>query len=546
MSATTRHHKPARGRRRPGLPRPRLAWAGLLALLPIVLTALLAAVVSGERLYPSQDQAIVELETLEAGRYLELLGTYSRYQWNHPGPAVFYLLLPFHQLLGQSTAGMLTGVAMINLLAAATVIVAAARFGGARLGLWAGIVMGLFLASIGLPVIRDFWMPNIVILPVVALALLLGGLAAGRVWCLPGVAAVATFLCETNLSVAPTVLAMCVTGFAIFLLVRLTGFAGPAPAARGPAWAPYAAAVAIVGVMVAPPVYQELSNSPGNLTALWRFFRAPDPGHTLMEGVGSVAQAFSVLPRGGEAVLSSVRADAPAKALFLSAAALLASGALLAAWRRRVFAAALCALTLAGMAGAVLGITGIRGPIYNYLVFWLSSLAAIGWIAIGAAWGPELAALIRRNGPRRLAAAVAPALVAGLVVVTAVNVWSVTRLASPKTVAMYNSPEVERLSGAVRRYLAENRVEKSLVTIVHDDRWSATAGVVLQLAREDHPFSIDGQRLYTFGARHAPDGDEDGGLVFTNRASPLKRSELGPLRPLVAAGDTMIYARHDP
>jgi hypothetical protein len=516
----------------------------MLAVLPILLTAALAVAASGDRLYPSADHAVLELETLGAGRHVELLGTYSRYHWHHPGPAVFYLILPVYQLLGQSTAGMHAGAALINLAAAATAIAAAARFGGARLGLWAGIVIGLFLASIQVDLLRDLWMPHIVILSVVALAFLSSGLALGRAWCLPAVAAVATFLCESNLSVAPAVISISVAGFAMFLVSRRMGWAQPAKPAR-PAWPPYALAVAITVVLVAPPVYQELSRDRGNLTQLWTFFRTPDSGHSLMEGVRSVATAFSVLPGGSGVFDNGVLAYGRSTGLLLTGVALLVTGAGLAIWRRRAFAAALCTIALAGLAGAVIGVTNIRGPIHPYLVFCVSGLAPVAWVGIAAAWGPELLGIVQRRTSLRIAPWIKPALVVALAGMTAVNLWAVARGPSVKTVETFDDPNVKTITAAATRYMDARRVRKFLVVIPYTDRWAEAAGVVLQLAREGRPVSVEPSWLFMFGEEFATRSKEDGVLAFTANADPPTRESLGPLRPLVTAGGTTVYALSD-
>src|SRR3982751_419405 len=47
------------------------------------------------------DAAALEFGTWHAARGEQLLGAYSRFGWNHPGPAFFYLAAPLYEVLGE-------------------------------------------------------------------------------------------------------------------------------------------------------------------------------------------------------------------------------------------------------------------------------------------------------------------------------------------------------------------------------------------------------------------------------------------------------------
>src|SRR3954462_2167548 len=47
------------------------------------------------------DAAALEFGTWHAARGHQLLGAYSRFGWNHPGPAFFYLAAPLYEALGE-------------------------------------------------------------------------------------------------------------------------------------------------------------------------------------------------------------------------------------------------------------------------------------------------------------------------------------------------------------------------------------------------------------------------------------------------------------
>src|SRR5947207_14766131 len=92
---------------------PRVALA--LALAPLALAAIVALAQTGHHLYPWGDHAVVETETLKTWHGQQLLGTYSRYQWHHPGPALFWFMAPLYVIFGHAPAALNAAAALLNL-----------------------------------------------------------------------------------------------------------------------------------------------------------------------------------------------------------------------------------------------------------------------------------------------------------------------------------------------------------------------------------------------------------------------------------------------
>ena len=91
----------------------RFVW--IVALAGIV--SLVAVSRHEERFREVSDGAILEISTIEALEGRQLLGPYSRFGWNHPGPLYFYLQGPWYFASGLHTAGMQAGALAINLVA---------------------------------------------------------------------------------------------------------------------------------------------------------------------------------------------------------------------------------------------------------------------------------------------------------------------------------------------------------------------------------------------------------------------------------------------
>ena len=158
---------------------------------------------------PWGDHAVVQTEVMGAGGGHQLLGTYSRYEWHHPGPAMFYLLYgPFKAARRQhgraQRGGRAAGTWSPSPRSWASPRAAAAAWSPP----WAGIVTGVYLLSLGADPLRDYWVPHAVVLPFGLYVVLCAACASGRVWFLPAAAFVGTFLMQTNLSMAGTVAAL--------------------------------------------------------------------------------------------------------------------------------------------------------------------------------------------------------------------------------------------------------------------------------------------------------------------------------------------------
>src|SRR5687767_5787442 len=73
------------------------------------------------------DGAALELGTLHAAAGTQLLGPYSRFGWNHPGPAFFYLALPIYELCDRRGSALNLFAFMCNAVVAILIVREARR-----------------------------------------------------------------------------------------------------------------------------------------------------------------------------------------------------------------------------------------------------------------------------------------------------------------------------------------------------------------------------------------------------------------------------------
>jgi hypothetical protein len=338
---------------------------------------------TGHDLIAWGDHAIVEGETIRAWAGHQLLGTYSRYGWHHPGPALFYWMAPWHELFGRSPAALNASVAFLNAVMVAAVVAVTGRRAGRVAALWAAALAGLYIVQQGPTLVRDFWVPHAVVFPFAALIVLTAAAATGSVELLPLVALIASFLASTDVSVAPATAVVVTAGVAVFVALR-SWRTLHRPRRR---WLAIGAATLLATALVwYPPVYQQLKPGPGNLNTLRKFFGQSAPGHTLREGIDAVSNSFSVLVGGGRHELDAVPASTGAHVFLLLTLVLLVAG-IVVGWRRqRMFAMALCVTALAALLAEIYAVTAIRGEVFTYLVDWSGAAAIAAWLGIGCDW----------------------------------------------------------------------------------------------------------------------------------------------------------------
>ncbi len=224
-------------------PRPRRFSRPVMAAAFAVV--LFAIVMLGLRLvpqrYPVADGALLEIYTLHAAHGTLHLGAYSRYQWNHPGPAYFYLLAPGYILSGYREDSLLVTVLVLNLISIGGLIWLARKYGGAALAYGLTIWLALFYAHQNSAVGWDFgdllsnpWNPHTPVLPFALLMGLSAAIASGHLVALPVAALVATVVGQTHVAFIPVSLTAVGVGLGLLVVRQARLAAGPVgpPAAR--------------------------------------------------------------------------------------------------------------------------------------------------------------------------------------------------------------------------------------------------------------------------------------------------------------------------
>ena len=349
-------------------------------LIVVILGWLLLRLLTSDWL-PIGDFRTLQLRVADVGgSETPIIGVYSRYGWNHPGPLLFYLLAIPYRLFGESNIGLLLGAVAINLVTIASTLWIAARTGRRTL-----VIVGFFIALLCLGMnpagLADPWNPTFVILSVFA-----ASVACWRTLFGDRVAAVVLVLVG-SFSV------QCHVGSAlpIALLVGVAGIALIARSIRGND-VRHDRRTALIAFLLAitcwiPPIIEQFTTSPGNLRLIFNFLRNPPLAPAGFSTGLRITLRFLSIPgywvRGEEPTLLNASINTSGWAIPWAFFALVV--ATWWAWRKRWRSElALCllagVLVLVGMIAA----SRIVGTPLPYLLRWMWAIAAFTWLAVAA------------------------------------------------------------------------------------------------------------------------------------------------------------------
>jgi hypothetical protein len=487
--------------------RARLPWVCLaFTVLPFLVCAVALLVFARNEYRPISDFAQTEMHVRDIGRHQVLVGLFSREDWAHPGPMLFYLIAPFYWLTGGSSIGMYVGALAINAAAVAGMAIIAWRRGGTPMLLCTLVACALVMRTLGAAFISDPWNNYIVTLPFGLMLFATWALMCGDRWALPVATITASFLAQTH--VGNVILALPLLVFGAAWLVVPVLRRGADAARKRDVLRSVVISAAVGAVLWLPPALDAILHRPSNLNRILHFFQSSDESaNTLSEGWRVVSGQFAWPPEW----LTYKRVDyvGIGESPLLRDSALpwlLAPVVLVAtvAWRRRRSdSAGARYLTLVlGMAMA-LGVVAVMrtlGPLSDYRLRWtwmppLVAFALVMWTA----W--QFAARRWPGAERRI---LVPGAIAVLLVVTGVNLVTAGSVGTPWRT---DSEVLADLTPQVLDAVEPGDGQVVLSDPFSFDSWYAR-GLVLQLQRAGVDARVTADRAKLFGRSRVYDADE--------------------------------------
>lgn len=516
----------------------RLAQAATVLLLVPFLVVVAAR--AGRPWLPTQDFALIDLRVRDLlGGDLPLMGPYSRYRWNHPGPMLFWVLAPFTALAGGDAWGTLVGNVLVQAAGIGWAASLAWRVGRLTAVLLVDAVVALAYLGAGISPLVEPWGPYAVFPFFVVLLLQAHAIAAGEPRRLVGAVVCASFLVQSHAGYLPLVGA--VAGWALLTLARRARRSG----ASAEPWRRPLLLAGLVGVgLWSLPLVAVVRDEPGNLRELARFFLGGDapPAAGPGDALGVVAGTYRFVPSWLGATeptdgLTGALVTASAAWLVVPVALLMAAGLVARRERSSALAGAVglaAVLLVAGVAAA----SRVTDDLEPYLFLWRLPVS-VGTVALGVGallWGAG------RLGPDRVRTA---ALALAAVAVVASGAVQVHRYVERPDPTAYEQLAADAVAAVDARGL-EGTVR---LRLLGGALGGLHGGIVDELDREGVDLVVDPDEEFQLGpSRIAPPGDEpvlyavEDSLVTSLLASLPDAEVLFDSSPLDPADEAEVVA----
>ncbi len=509
----------------------------LVALLALGITIVVAVAVAVQRtdIVANDDQALIDLRVRDVGAHTPLVGSYERFGGNQPGPLLFYLLALPYRLVGPGAPGLAVGSVLVTFASLAGCVLIAVRRGGALAGLWATGLLLLVLEARGVDILTSPWEPQVLLGALALLLFLIWELTAGTVWALPVAAAVATLLAQAWVVFA--VMVAVLGGIGAVIGVANVARERRTPGARPGALAALVTTVVVIGVLWLPPVAEQLTHDPGNLTELTSIDRQGS-ATGLRDGYRAVAIQFG--PDASWFHGSIPTAPFSPTVDFAAGGgvpwALLAFGgaAGFAAYRRSSSATWLNAVVGATVVGAIVTCALVFGGMFVWIVEPDRVVGMMLWFAAGF----SVVAALRPASRRTVTRIATPILAVGVLAISVALVVDLLR--APRDGGRL-AEAVGRLAGAVRADRSDLPdpvlvTSTARVSTRGEDRCCAPL-LASALARGGADVVVPTDQAHRFGTHRARPTSARSELLLTSFSTPAPPQRSGYL--LVAATDPL-------
>ncbi len=354
---------------------------------------------------PSGDWAVLNLRVEDVGRHTPLIGPYSRFGWNHPGPLLYWLLaIPYH-LFGDKPEALLTAAATLNALTIAAMSLVAWRRGGLALVSCTMAAIAVLLHAMGPAMMRDPWNPFITLLPLALIALLAWSVVEGDAWMWPPLLFVASYELQSHIGYLPI---LTIIAVAIALLAwRRNSFRSLLPSDRTQRRFILGVSFAVLFGCWLPVIVDQVAGT-GNLGALTHYFLSPgDHPAGLGTGLHIAADQLRIpaAPWLGRTELTGTDGALLGSGVVAFLLPLVAmAGSAWIARRTRAFAALrLQTIVVAASLGGVIATSRVIGPVFDWVVRWWWVLALLWWLSIAWSLWSSLMQVIRSRSIRHFA-----------------------------------------------------------------------------------------------------------------------------------------------
>ena len=392
---------------------------------------------------PSGDWAVLTMRVEDVGRDTPLVGPYSRFGWNHPGPLMYWLLaFPYH-LFGDKPEAILAAAATLNALTVAALSAVAWRRGRLPMVALTMTAIAILIHAMGAATIRDPWNPFITLLPLALTVFLVWSVIEGDFWMWPPLAFLVSFELQSHIGYLP-MLAM--LGVSVFVITwRSKSMGALLPTSTKQRWWVLGLSSAVVIGCWLPVLLDQVAGT-GNLGAIAQYFLSPGDSPAGFGTALHVAADQLRLPSApwlGRAELAGLDGALLGSGLAALAVPILSMAvSLWLAVRMRVLTALRFQLVVIATAlGGLIATARVTGPLFDWVVRWWWVIASLWWLSIVWVVWSVLYQRIQTQSMQRIATgvlAVGAAIVALAATGPVISATSSTPPPSPSTGVVLN------------------------------------------------------------------------------------------------------------
>lgn len=366
---------------------------------------------------PSGDWAVLTLRVEDVGRNTPLVGPYSRFGWNHPGPLMYWLLaVPYH-LFGDRPEAILAAAATLNAVTVAALSAVAWRRGRLPLVALTMAAIAILIHAMGPAMIRDPWNPFVTLLPLTLTVFLVWSVIEGDFWMWPPLAFLVSFELQSHIGYLPMLAMLGIAVFAISWRSKSMGALLPT-STKQRFWVLGISFAVLIGCWL--PVFLDQVVGTGNLGAIARYFLSPGDspaGFGTAFHVAADQLRFPSAPWLGRSELAGLDGALLGSGLAALIVPVLAmAGSLWVAARMRALAALRFQLIVIATAlGGLIATARVTGPLFDWVVRWWWVIASLWWLSIVWALWSALSKRITTQPMQRVATGI---LAVGAAIVT--------------------------------------------------------------------------------------------------------------------------------
>lgn len=467
------------------------------------------------------DLSANELLIRDASELRLCFGPYSRFGFHHPGPVSFYYLA-FAQHLFWSLPSALGSQRMaqlvLNLLLLHLVLRMIQRMTGERRDAWlylAMIAMAVLPIGVGQHPLYDYWGPYMTIVPQVMFLLASGMMLAGELRFFPAFCVGAVISGHNhylNAALTLAVAVIVVIGLLVFQRKELRTYFG-----RKSHWL----WLLLVTLSLCPPLYEELTGQPGNLTRTAQVLASNTPVERTFQDI-----ATGVFWNAGSSVVLAMPGAVEKwglihpKLMCLVILAWVVGVASCGLWSRRGFAPVTLIMGLAYVLCLILGYLMLDNPVQvPYVFHFTAGIAAyFNFILLRA-----LARLIPRGGDRwRAVRAVFPGLATTVLIIVFCIRFPVHPEFSTDPNVLILSTLAETKADAVNIFLEFGQEDHAL--------WPRFVLLVLQCEEAGYRVLANSSWAFMIGEHRTGESRDGKPMVVFSGANLPQLSSDAPLR----------------